>query len=88
MSAERASASARRLYRPQPVAVEAAAGGVPVSVGGVAVQALRERWLVDDRWWVPRARLHREYFELALVDGRSAVVFRYLHSDCWYSQRA
>ncbi len=78
----------RRLYRPRPVAVRAGEDGVPAGVDGVAVEALRERWLVDDRWWVPRARLHREYFELALADGRSLVVFRDLHSDCWYRQRA
>ena len=58
------------------------------TVDGVAVEALRERWLVDDRWWVPRARLHREYFELALADGRALVVFRDLHSEYWYRQRA
>lgn len=78
----------RRLYRPQPVAVRSGEDGVPVSVDGVAVEALRERWLVDDRWWVPRARLHREYFELALADGRALVVFRDLHSEYWYRQRA
>ena len=78
----------RRLYRPEPAAVRVAADGVPTSVDGIAVEALRERWLVDDRWWVPRARLHREYFELALADGRALVVFRDLHSEYWYRQRA
>jgi hypothetical protein len=78
----------RRLYAPEPAAVSAGADGVPLSVDGVAVEALRERWLVDDRWWVPRARLHREYFELALADGRAGVVYRDLHSECWYRQRA
>jgi len=78
----------RRLYAPAPVEVRAGADGVPVAVAGVAVEALREHWLVDDRWWVPKRWLHREYFELALDDGRAAVVFRSLRSERWYRQRA
>jgi hypothetical protein len=77
----------RRLYAPEPVAVRAAGEGVPVAVAGVAVEAVRERWEVDDRWWVPQP-LRREYFELALANGRSVVVFRCLLSGRWYRQRA
>ena len=78
----------RRLYSPRPVAVRAGADGVPVAVAGVAVEALREHWLVDDRWWVLRGRLHREYFELVLADGRAVVVFRVPREERWYRQRA
>jgi hypothetical protein len=77
----------RRLYAPRPAAVCDGADGVPVSVDGVVVEALREHWLVDDRWWV-RRRLRREYFELALVDGRSVVVFHCLLGGRWFRQRA
>jgi len=77
----------RRLYAPQPVAVKIGADGVPLAVEGVEVAAMRERWEVDDRWWIPE-RLRREYFELALVDGRSTVVFRCALSGRWYRQRA
>jgi hypothetical protein len=56
-------------------------------VEGVAVETVRERWAVDDRWW-ERAPLRRRYFELALVGGRSLVVFRDLVSGRWYRQRA
>jgi hypothetical protein len=77
----------RRLYAPRPAAVSSGADGAPVSVDGVAVEALREHWLVDDRWWVPR-RLRREYFELVLVDGRAVVVFHCLLADRWFRQRA
>ncbi|HYJ22687.1 MAG TPA: hypothetical protein VEW07_11775 [Solirubrobacterales bacterium] len=77
----------RRLYAPEPVAVRADEEGVPTVVAGVAVEALRERWEVDDRWWIPE-RLRREYFELALVDGRSTVVFRCVLGGRWYRQRA
>lgn len=76
---------ARRLYAPSRVAVEAGAGGVPRAVEGVAVEAVREEWLVEDRWWGPRA-LRRHYFELVLAGGRDAVVFR--SDGRWYRQRA
>jgi hypothetical protein len=76
----------RRLYTPEPVAVRAEEG-VPVAVEGVAVATVREQWVVDDRWWIPE-RLRREYFELALANGRSAVVFRCALSGRWYRQRA
>ena len=58
----RAAAGARS--RPTPA-------GAPLAVDGVAVEAVREEWLVEDRWWTPRP-LRRHYFELALADGRAA----------------
>jgi hypothetical protein len=78
----------KRLYAPEPVAVEAGPERAPVAVAGVAVESVREQWVVEDRWWEP-AQLRRAYFELALADGRVAVVF----SDAvtggrWYRQRA
>jgi hypothetical protein len=51
------------------------------------VAAIRERWRVEDRWWAPR-ELRRDYFELALADGRAVVVFRCTVRDRWYRQRA
>jgi hypothetical protein len=77
----------RRLYAPEPVAVKTGPDGSPLAVQGVDVAALRERWEVDDRWWIPEL-LRREYFELALVSGRSVVVFRCALSGRWYRQRA
>jgi len=76
----------RRLYVPRPVAVEVDSGGVPLTVDGVEAVAVREEWLVEDRWWTPR-RLRRHYFELALVDGADAVVFRD-GAGRWRRQRA
>ncbi|MGC1166319.1 MAG: hypothetical protein WA862_09425 [Solirubrobacterales bacterium] len=67
--------------------MKAAADGSALAVEGIAVAAVRERWEVDDRWWIPE-RLRREYFELALVNGRSVVVFRCALSGRWYRQRA
>ena len=77
----------RRLYTPKLTTVEADPAGVPRTVDGVAVEALREEWVVDDRWWIPE-QLQRHYFELALASGRSAVVFRCALSGRWYRQRA
>ena len=79
------SAGPRRLYTPRPVAVRADAGGAPAAVAGVAVDALREEWLVEDRWWTP-SPLRRHYFELVLADGRDVTVFR-LAGGRWYRQR-
>jgi hypothetical protein len=77
----------RRLYAPRPVRVMVDAGGVPREVEGVAVEAVREEWLVEDRWWTPRP-LRRHYFELALADGRAVTVFRRGGGERWYRQRA
>jgi hypothetical protein len=77
----------RRLYAPEPVAVRLGPERVPVAVGGVEVEAVREQWVVEDRWWEP-GQLRRAYFELALADGRVAVVYRSAVSGRWFSQRA
>ena len=76
----------RRLYVPRPAQVEAGAAGEPVSLDGVAVEAVREEWVVEDRWWT-LGRLWRHYFELVLADGRDLVVFR-SSSGRWFQQRA
>ena len=77
----------RRLYKPRPVTARIGPDGAPVEADGVAVEAVREEWLVEDRWWTPRP-LRRHYFELALADGRSLVVFRRRGGGRWYRQRA
>lgn len=76
----------RRLYVPRPVRVEADEEGKPTSIDGVAVEAVREEWVVEDRWWTPNP-LGRHYFELVLADGRNLVVFRSIVSKRWYRQR-
>jgi hypothetical protein len=76
------------VYWPRPVEVVSDGGGSPVEVGGVKVEALREQWLVEDRWWTPKP-LQRAYFELVLADGRNLVVFREpADSGSWFEQRA
>jgi hypothetical protein len=76
----------RRLYAPRRVAVEVDGEGLPTAVEGTEVVAVREEWVVEDRWWTLR-RMWRHYFELVLIDGRNRVVFRN-SSGHWYRQRA
>ena len=40
----------RRLATPRQARVRAGEGGRPEEVGGHAVEAVRESWLVEDRW--------------------------------------
>jgi hypothetical protein len=76
------------VYWPLPVAVECGGDGAPCAVGSVAVEAVREEWLIEDRWWTPTP-LRRRYFELALADGRCVVVFCEPADDGrWFEQRA
>jgi hypothetical protein len=73
------------LYAPDPMDVQAAADGAPRAIAGVAVEGVREEWLVEDRWWTS-SPLRRRYYELALADGRCVVVFRELERGRWFSQ--
>ena len=77
----------RRLALPRRVHVRAREDGVPLALEGSPVEATREEWVVEDRWWAERP-LRRRYFELVLRDGRDEVVYRDLQSGRWFSQRA
>jgi hypothetical protein len=77
----------RALGAPKTASVEADHRGVPAAVEAVAVDSVREEWVVEDRWWTSRP-LRRRYFELVLIDGRNVVVFRDLVGGNWYMQRA
>jgi hypothetical protein len=78
----------RVVYWPRPVEVKADDEGMPRFVGGVSVEAVREEWLVEDRWWTPKP-LRRRYFELALADGRCLVVYcEPAPGGRWFEQRA
>jgi hypothetical protein len=76
----------RRLAPPRPVTVRADRAGRPCTVGSRAVEAVRESWLVEDRWWTD-APLRRRYWEVVTADGRDLVVFRDLQGGRWYAQR-
>ena len=79
--------ASRRLGTPRPADVAASPDGAPRAVGGAPVDAVREEWVVEDRWWTARP-LRRRYFEVVLADGRDIVVFRDLVRGTWFEQRA
>jgi CO dehydrogenase/acetyl-CoA synthase delta subunit len=68
------------------VRVEAAPDGRPLDVGGHAVEAVRESWLIEDRWWTDQP-LRRRYWEVVTADGRDLVLFRDLEGGRWFTQR-
>jgi hypothetical protein len=75
----------RRLNLPRRADVRAGDGGCPLAVGGREVEAVRESWLVEDRWWTD-APLRRRYWEVLVAGGRNTVVFRDLEEGAWYEQ--
>ena len=76
----------RRLAPPKAVRVRADHSGRPQQIGGRAIEAVRESWLVEDRWWT-EAPLRRRYWEVVTADGRDLVVFRDLEAGRWFAQR-
>jgi hypothetical protein len=78
----------RRISEPRRARVEADRSGTPLRVDGRVVDAVRESWLVEDRWWTDDP-LRRRYWEVVTACGRNVVVFRdLLEPDRgWYSQR-
>jgi hypothetical protein len=66
--------------------VRAGEHGRPEAVDGRVVEAVRESWLVEDRWWTP-APVRRRYWEVVTTCGRNLVVFRDLDAGRWYAQR-
>jgi hypothetical protein len=51
------------------------------------VDAVRESWLVEDRWWTDEP-LRRRYWDVVTRDGRNLVVYRDLVGGSWFAQRA
>jgi hypothetical protein len=76
----------KRLGIPRRVSVSAGDGGVPALVDGRTVDAVRESWLIEDRWWTEKP-LRRRYWEIVTVCGRNEVVFHDLQSGRWWRQR-
>jgi hypothetical protein len=81
-----AVAAARRLGAPRSARVRVGPGGQPISVGRLVVEAVREDWVVEDRWWTGD-KLQRRYFELVLEDGSNVVVFHDVIGGGWFVQR-
>jgi CO dehydrogenase/acetyl-CoA synthase delta subunit len=78
--------SPRRLFVPRRIVVVAGEDDVPRVVDGRVVEAVRESWLVEDRWWTDRP-LRRRYWEIVTDSGRNEVVFCDLISRRWWRQR-
>jgi hypothetical protein len=74
-----------RINKPWPVPVQVDSDGTPQAVGRLAVESVREEWLVEDGWWTQKP-LQRRYFELVLADGSDVVVFSEPDGR-WYRQR-
>lgn len=86
MTPARASAGPRRLAVPQRARVATDSEGQPRSVNGHPVDAIRETWLLEDRWWT-EAPLRRRYWEVVTVSGSDQVVFHDLIAGDWWRQR-
>jgi hypothetical protein len=80
------SGGPKRLNVPRPARVDAGSGGRPLTVDGRPVDAVRESWLIEDRWWTDDP-LRRRYWEVVTEDGRNLVVFRELAHGRWFRQR-
>jgi hypothetical protein len=80
------SPPSRRLSLPRPAPVRKGENGRPLTVAGQAIEAVRESWLVEDRWWTGRP-LRRRYWEVVTATGRNVVVFHDLVTDGWFEQR-
>ncbi len=76
----------RRIGEPRAARVQADDHGVPLEVDGRIVDAVRESWLIEDRWWTDQP-LRRRYWEVVTTCGRNVVVFRELQECRWYRQR-
>ncbi|MGZ4168599.1 MAG: hypothetical protein ACXVR1_13590 [Solirubrobacteraceae bacterium] len=79
-------AGPRRLAVPLRVAVEAAPDGRPLVVDRREVDAVRESWLIEDRWWTEKP-LRRRYWEVVTTCGRDEIVFHDLIGGRWWRQR-
>ncbi len=81
-----ATSAPRRVSVPVRSMVSAAEDGTPIAVDSLAIDAVRESWLIEDRWWTDRP-LRRRYWELVTTSGRNVVVFHDLVSGRWWRQR-
>jgi hypothetical protein len=51
------------------------------------VEAVQDRWRIDDEWWREHA-ISRMYYRLLLSDGSLLVVYHDLLRNTWFEQRA
>lgn len=81
----------RRLDQPRTLGVVTGPTGLPhaVLLDGKRrhVMAIRDEWLVQDRWWTD-APIDRRYFELVIEPGRVIVIFHDARIDEWRTHAA
>ena len=89
MAPESASAKTHPLHTPRRIPVEAGDSGGPLAVclsgRRLAVEAVLERWRIDDEWWRDRP-ISRLYYRLLLEDGRTVDVYHALRTGRWFRQ--
>ena len=80
----------RPLNRPHPLAVKTNDDGQPVTVRvrglWFEVEAIVDRWRIDDEWWREQP-ICRIYYECLVDQGLRATVFQDRISTQWYLQR-
>ncbi|HEY2767224.1 MAG TPA: hypothetical protein VGI76_03150 [Solirubrobacteraceae bacterium] len=81
----RGKGDGRALGAPRFARVRAGAEGTPLQVDGRPIEAVRESWLIEDRWWTGRP-LRRRYWEVLSASGRNLVVFHDLCTGEWFAQ--
>jgi hypothetical protein len=83
--------SIRVLGAPHALRVITGPGGVPhaaiIDGRRRLVVAVREDWLVQDRWWTDQP-VDRHYFELVVEPGRRMVVFHDARRGEWLTHEA
>jgi hypothetical protein len=85
--ADVSSGRTHRLAQPRGARVDAEpTDGRPRTIDGRLVDAVRESWLVEDRWW-NGSPVRRRYWEVVTTCGRNVVVFHDLRGGKWFVQR-
>ena len=83
------SEKTRPLHTPRRIRIEPAGSGAPLAVHlsgrRLAVEAVLERWRIDDEWWRERP-VSRLYHRLLLEDGRTLDVYQALRTGAWFRQ--
>lgn len=78
----------RRLDQPRPISVVVSPTGLPHAVvfrgRRRPVVAVRDDWLVQDRWWTDTP-VDRHYYELVIDPGRHIVIFLDLRDRAWFA---
>lgn len=80
--------SLRHLAVPRPARVICAPTGAPHAVEVMGhrrgVIAIRDEWIVQDRWWTDQP-VERHFFELVIEPGRVITTFCDLRTHEWYA---